>query len=68
MIDFSKQLSIEELYKYVIDVDAASTKILKSLSYEDTKIKISLEKKTSLEKLNVVSQDENAIWLICPGV
>ena len=62
--DFSEKLSITELYNYIADVDASTTQILKSLTYSDMKEKISEERKKQLENLNVVSNDENAYWLI----
>ena len=62
--EFSKKLSIEELYNYIIDVDASTTRVLKSLAYSDIKEKITAEKRKQLEMLNVVSDDENAYWLI----
>ncbi len=61
---FSKKLSVEELYNYVTDVDASTTKILKALKFADVREKVSDEKRACLEKLNVVSKDENAYWLI----
>lgn len=61
---FSKRLRIDELYKYITDVDKSTTEILKSLSFNEMKIKITNEKKQHLQKLNVVSEDENAYWLI----
>jgi len=62
--EFSKQLSVEELYHYIVDVDAATTQILKSLTFQNTKEKITDEKRKKLEQLHVVSEDENACWLI----
>ena len=62
--EFSKKLSIEELYHYITDVDKSTTQILKSLTYEDMKEKISDERRKQLERLHVVSDDENAYWLI----
>ena len=62
--EFSKKLSIEELYNYIGDVDKSTTQILKTLTYSDMKEKISDERRKQLEKLNVVSVDENAYWLI----
>ena len=38
--------------------------MIKDLSYDDLKRKISEERKKQLESLSVVSDDENAIWLI----
>ena len=62
--DFSEKLFIAELYHYIADVDASTTQILKSLTYSDMKEKISEERKKQLENLHVVSNDENAYWLI----
>ena len=62
--EFSKKLSIEELYNYIGDVDKSTSQILKTLTYSDMKEKISDERRKQLEKLNVVSVDENAYWLI----
>ena len=62
--EFSKKLSIEELYNYIIDVDTSTTQVLNALTYSDIKEKITDEKRKQLEMLNVVSDDENAYWLI----
>ena len=62
--DFSKKLSVEELYNYIIEVDISTTQISKELTFSDIKEKMTDEKRKSLEKLNVVSKDENAYWLI----
>ena len=62
--EFSKKLSIEELYNYIADVDEATTQILKTLTYSDMKEKISDDRRKQLETRNVVSTDENAYWLI----
>ena len=62
--EFSKKLSIEELYNYIIDVDASTTQILKALTYGDIKERMTDEKRKCLEMLNVVSNAENAYWLI----
>ena len=62
--DFSKNLSVEELYNYIIDVDISTTQILNKLTFGDIKEKMTDEKRKSLEKLKVVSVDENAYWLI----
>ena len=61
---FSKKLLIEELYNYIIDVDASTTQILKTLTYNNIKTRMTDEKRMCLEKLNVVSKDDNAYWLI----
>ena len=62
--EFSKQLHIKELYNYIVEVDRSTTEILKTLTYEDSRKKISDEKRQKVESLNVVSTDENAYWLI----
>ncbi|MDE6566494.1 MAG: phage head-tail adapter protein, partial [Lachnospiraceae bacterium] len=62
--DFSKQLNLQELYSYSIEVKENTEKIIKSLSYDKLKQKIAEERKEYLKSLNVVSTDENAIWLI----
>lgn len=62
--EFSKKLSIDELYNYIIEVDASTTQILKTLTYSDIKEKMTAVKRKYLETLNVVSKDENSYWLI----
>ena len=62
--DFSKKLDLDALYSYISDVKKSTEKILKGLSFEDTKKKISDERRKELEALGVVSEDESAIWLI----
>ena len=62
--DFSMQLILKELYSYIFEVKASTERILKSLSYDEMKKKVSKERKEYLKSLNVVSNHENAIWLI----
>ena len=62
--EFSKKISVEELYNYIIEVDRSTTQILNELTFIDSKEKITDEKRKYLENLNVVSEDENAYWLI----
>ena len=62
--DFSKQLNMKELYSYIFEVKDSTEKIINSLSYDQLKKKVSEERKEHLKLLNVVSNDENAIWLI----
>ena len=62
--DFSMQLNLKELYSYIFVVKASTERILKSLSYDEMKKKVSKERKEYLKSLNVVSNHENAIWLI----
>ena len=62
--EFSKQLDLKELYSYISDVKTSTESIVRGLTFEDLKRKISNERKEELKSLNVVSEDENAIWLI----
>lgn len=62
--DFSRQLNLDELYNYIVDVDRSTTQILNSLSFDEMKKKITAEKKRNLLSLKVVSEDEKAIWLV----
>ena len=64
IVDFSKQLNLEELYSYIFDVKKSSEKIINSLSYDELKNKIPEKRKEKLKLLNVVSDDKDAIWLI----
>ena len=62
--DFSAQLDLDALYAYLSEVRESTESILRGLSFEDLKRKISDERKAALEALHVVSDDENALWLI----
>lgn len=62
--DFSGQLNLQELYSYILAVKDSTERIIKSLSYDKLKQKISGERKECVKSLNVVSTDENAVWLI----
>ena len=62
--DFSEQLNLDELYAYLSDVKQSTESILRDLSYDDLRRKISVERKEQLESLSVVSKEESAIWLI----
>ncbi len=62
--EFSKQLNLETLYSYAFEVKESTEEILKSLSYNDLRNKITLETKHKLIELDVVSADPNANWLI----
>jgi hypothetical protein len=61
---FSSKLNLDELYQYISDVDVSTTQLLKELSYEDLKIKMIEQDKELLKSLDVVSNDDNALWLI----
>lgn len=62
--DFSKQLNLEELYSYILEVRESTEEMLKRFSYDDLKRKIPVERKGYLESLNIVNSDRKAIWLI----
>lgn len=64
VIGFSQQLCIEGLYDYIDAVDEATKAILESIAYGEMKHRITDEKRKALEGLCVVSDDENARWLI----
>ena len=64
IVAFSKQLNLKELYSYIFEVKDSTEKIINNLSYDELKKKIPEERKEHLKSLNVVSNDENAIWLI----
>ena len=62
--EFSRQLDLKELYSYISDVKTSTESIVRGLTFEDLKRKISDVRQEELKSLNVVSEDENAIWLI----
>ncbi|MDE6208075.1 MAG: phage head-tail adapter protein [Lachnospiraceae bacterium] len=64
IVNFSKQLNLDELYSYISEVKESTERILISLPYDMLKKKISEERKELLKSLGVVSTDKNAIWLI----
>ena len=64
LYDKMNEVEKRELYAYLSDVKQSTEAMIKDLSYDDLKRKISEERKKQLESLSVVSDDENAIWLI----
>ena len=62
--DFTKQLDIDELYAYIQEVKKSTEEIVRGLSYDMLKQKVSVDRKNSLISQNVVSTDEEAYWLI----
>lgn len=62
--DFSKQLNLKELYSYILEVKENTEKIVERMPYDQLKRKVTEDRKEHLKSLNVVSTDENAIWLI----
>ncbi|NLK95186.1 MAG: phage head-tail adapter protein [Clostridiales bacterium] len=64
LIEFSSMLDIDELEKYTEDVLENTNNIINKMTYSESKLKISQERKEELLKLNTVSTDENAFWLV----
>jgi len=64
LIEFSKALDIKQLREYVVTVMANTNEIIKGLSFDDSKTKVSAERKAEAIKSNAVSTDESAFWLI----
>ena len=62
--DFSRKLNLDELYAYIHEVKNSTEDIIRDLSFDDMKNKISADRKAALGSLNVVSDDEEAVWLI----
>ena len=62
--DFSKRLDISALYEYIACVKDSTDTILRRMPFAMLKQKIPAERRENLQKLNVVSSSENAVWLI----
>ncbi len=62
--DFTKHLDIYELYSYIADVKKSTEEIIRNLTFSDLKCRVSDERRENLKALGVVSEDENAVWLI----
>ncbi len=62
--DFSEKLDIDELYYYMADVKKNTEEMINGLGYDELKSRISDERREKLKSLNVVSDDESAVWLI----
>lgn len=61
---FSKEMDLDALYAYAVAVKSATDKMLIQLSYRDLRRKFGEDDKTRLQRLQVVSTDERACWLI----
>ena len=64
ILKFSQKLDISELFNYCEKVKQSTDSMLQKLVYEDLKNKYADADKTRLKKAKVVSEDENAFWLI----
>lgn len=62
--DFSRELSIDELYQYIREVKESTDQMLRGLTYADLKRNMGDEDKERLVSLKVVVADEKAFWLI----
>lgn len=62
--EFSKKLYINELYNYAEAVKESTEEILRNLSFEELRRKMSNSDKEEVKELQVVSKDERASWLI----
>lgn len=62
--EFSQKLNIDVLHEYILAVKRSTDAWLMHIEYSALKVKFDDSDKTSIKKLNVVSKDENAIWLI----
>ena len=61
---FSKQLDVEELYRYAQEVKTSSDQILKQLTYSDLKRRFGEEMIAKLQSTGCISGNESANWLI----
>lgn len=57
-------MDLDELYQYIMEVDRTTTQLLQQLTYQDMKRKMTEQDKERLRLLKVVSEDEDADWLI----
>lgn len=64
IVDFSKNIDINQLYQYIEQVQESTDTLLKSFTFRDMKRKFGEEDKNRLYGLQVVSSDEKANWLI----
>ena len=64
LIEFSKMLKIEALKDYAYTVLNNTNIMIQKMSFEESKTKISEERKAEVLKTQTVSNDGNAIWLV----
>jgi len=62
--EFSKCLYVDALYEYIAEVKKSTDEWMKSIDYTELKRKFNDEDKDRIRKLNVVSTDVRAVWLI----
>lgn len=61
---FSEKLDIDALYGYISDVKLETDKWLTQMDFSELKHRFSDEDKERIKALGVVSEDENACWLV----
>ena len=64
MIEFSKDLNLDELFSYAKEVKNVSQKVLSNLTFKQAKEKVSEQQKQKLLMQNVVSRNPEAFWLV----
>ena len=64
IVDFSKQLNIQALFRYAQEVMQSTDRILTSLEYPDLKRKFGEDMIEKLRNTHCVSDTESAAWLI----
>ncbi|GMQ60894.1 phage head-tail adapter protein [Vallitalea maricola] len=64
LVEFSKQLNIDELKNYITDVFQNTNKLIENMTLKESRTKVSEERKEKLIVLNSVSTDEKAFWLV----
>ena len=62
--DFSASLDLDELYKYALSVKVITDWIIENMTFANLKRRITTADRLCLESLCVVSQSDNAKWLI----
>lgn len=64
LVEFSAELDIKQLENYTLDVIKNTNNIINKMTYAESKNKVLEERKKELLKINAVSTDEEAFWLV----
>lgn len=64
LVTFSEQLDMDALYAYMVDVKNSTEEIIRHLTYQELKRKMTPADNAYLKSLHVVSEDDKACWLI----
>lgn len=62
--EFSRALDIDGLYEYITAVKRSTEELLRTLTFERTKQRVTPERRQALEAGASVSRDERAWWLV----